>query len=368
MVARMRDASWDIEMDLTAETLAAMRPAAIDSVNEMIRSFEEGENWTPSVPPEVAKQIKSLARQGASLEALIRSFAMVGGVFMEFLVSSFSERRAQEFLQYLAAWQGRNGDRLMNAFTTEYTNEVERLAHAPDRRIVEQVKKILGGGSAANVSFDYPLEACHVGLVAVGAQADRTCRTLAERLGCELLLVHEDDETVWAWVGARRRIEVADLERLLAADAGAPVVAAGEPRDGVAGWRLTHHEAGTALPVAHLEGPGLTRCSNVALLAYALCDEAVGRSLLDRYLRPLEQHRDSAVLRETLRAYFELDCNAASAASSLGVNRHTIQRRLSRVEQTIGESLASRRSELDVALRLEGLTGKSREPELAAAS
>ena len=108
--------------------------------------------------------------------------------------------------------------------------------------------------------------------------------------------------------------------------------------------------------MAALEPPRLTRYSNVALVADALQNEASGKSLLHRYIEPWRGHRDGERLRKTVRAYLDLDCNAASAASALGVNRHTVQRRLQRVEAAVGEPLLTRRSEFDVALRLERLT------------
>jgi DNA-binding PucR family transcriptional regulator len=69
-----------------------------------------------------------------------------------------------------------------------------------------------------------------------------------------------------------------------------------------------------------------------------------------------------------VRTYLDLDCNAASTASALDVNRHTVQRRLKKIEEAIGERLSARRAELDVVLRLERLTAKTAEDELAASS
>ena len=133
-------------------------------------------------------------------------------------------------------------------------------------------------------------------------------------------------------------------------------MAVGEPREGIHGWRRTHREAQAALIVAQIERPRLTRYSDVALLAEALRGNVSGPSLVDRYLKPLDRRRDGDGLRETLRAYLDRDCNAASAAAALGVDRHTVQRRLRRVEMAVGESVSARRAELEVALRLEQLT------------
>jgi DNA-binding PucR family transcriptional regulator len=167
------------------------------------------------------------------------------------------------------------------------------------------------------------------------------------------------EHTFWAWIGAPRQLDFADLERSVATVSDLPTISAGEPRDGAGGWRLSHLEAESAAPVAQLEKPGLVRHANVALLASALCHEATGRSLTDRYLKPLDRHRDGEDLRRTLRAYFELSCNAASTASALGVNRHTVQRRLKRVEESIGQPSSSRHAEFSVALRLEQLTSRT---------
>ncbi len=367
MVARTRDTLLSRDITLTPAALAELRPTAAECVDAVIDSIVEGDRWTATLPPGLIRWLKEMARLGVSLEEILRGFTMVGGVLIEFLVERLDERRAQDLLRNMAIWQGRNSDRLMNAFAAEYLKEAERLEAAPIRRLAERVKNVLDGGSVTNAGLDYRLDASHIGLIAVGARAELACRSLAEKLGCALLLLPEDESTAWAWLGARRQIEFAELERAIATEAGGLVVAAGEPRDGVVGWRLTHREAQTALPVALLDGQRLTRCSDVALLAYGLCDEAIGGSLVDRYLRPLERHRDNANLRETLRTYLRLNCNAASAASSLGVNRHTVQRRLTRVEQAIGESLPGRRAELEVALRLTDLTG-NREPRRAITS
>jgi purine catabolism regulator len=82
-------------------------------------------------------------------------------------------------------------------------------------------------------------------------------------------------------------------------------------------------------------------------------NDVARRSLVDAYLGPLDRDRAARHLRETLRAYFASDCNAVSTAEALGVDRHTVQRRLRRVEQAVGRSVDECRVEMDVALRVE---------------
>src|SRR5262249_14368679 len=82
----------------------------------------------------------------------------------------------------------------------------------------------------------------------------------------------------------------------------------------------------------------------------------LAKSLHETYLAPLDEHGDSGlVLRETLRAYFAAGFNAATAAAALEVDRHTVQRRLRKVEEALGRLLHSCHAEIEVALRLEEL-------------
>ncbi|MGN6372189.1 MAG: helix-turn-helix domain-containing protein [Solirubrobacteraceae bacterium] len=91
----------------------------------------------------------------------------------------------------------------------------------------------------------------------------------------------------------------------------------------------------------------------MALLAAALRDDTLARSLREIYLSPLEDSRDGgAVLRETLRAYLAAERNASSAAAALGVARNTVDYRLRAIEKRLGRSLQRFTAELEVALAL----------------
>lgn len=354
LIARMRNS--DLDVPLTPDALAGLRPAAIESVNAMASAFEKGEEWAPTVPPAVIAQIQYMARHGASLETVLRGYSLVGGAFFEFFAAKLSDfPQAQDVLRFAASWQSQHNDRLMSAFAAEYTKEVERLKHSPSRQLTERVRRLLDGGSG-DIDLDYRLDAFHIGLIADGARAELACRSLAERLGCDLLFLPHAEDTAWVWLGARRQIDFAELEQAAAGNGGSLSLAAGEQRHGIGGWRLSHREAQAARVLALVEPAPLTRYSDVALLATAFCDEATGRSLIDRYLGPLDRNRDGEGLRRTLRTYLDLDCNAASTAAALDVDRHTVQRRLKKVEESVGEPLSVRRAELDVALRLERLT------------
>lgn len=346
-------------LPLGPEYMIGLTRGAVEAVDMLVESFENGPDWRPTIPPESSLFLRYLAREGVPLDIVLRFFSRSGGVFMEFLFAEMEEGDARIALRYVAAWGTRNLDRLLKAFADEYTDELTRINGSPTHEKRMQINRVLKGGSEDPEVFDYRMDAFHTGLIVIG-RARLVCQRLAETLGCALLLVPDAENTWWAWFGAKREIAVTEIERALPTELGDLAVAAGEPREGRHGWRLTHEEADAAIPVAQLEGPGVFRYSDVALLATALCDVATGRSLVDRYLKPLNRHRDAAELRNTLRIYFETNCNAVSTAATLGVNRHTVQRRLKRVEEAIGEPSGARQAEFEIALRLERLTTLSR--------
>jgi hypothetical protein len=344
---------------LDATNTAGMRIAAAESVTVMQQRLSEGDVWSSELPPGIAVPIQYMAREGWPLDRVLRGFTLLATTIGEFVVEHLGEmERPEEAVRYLTNLRGLNDDRMLAAFTAEYERELERLSQAPSRHLTERIKGLLDSGLGDFADLGYRLDHWHIGLIAMGPKAEFECRRLAEMLGCQLLTLPQPDDVVWAWLGAPSPIPFAKLEQA-AATCGDPLaVVAGEPRRGLDGWRLTHREARGATTVGLLAGTRLIRFSDVPLLALCLADEVASRSLLDRYLDPLDRRRDGDVLRATLRAYIDLECNAASAAAALGVDRHTVQRRLRRIEESIGQSVASRRAELAVALRLEDFTAK----------
>lgn len=130
----------------------------------------------------------------------------------------------------------------------------------------------------------------------------------------------------------------------------------GEPAEGLDGLRLSHRQALVAFPVA-LRGPErIVRYRDVALLAASLENDLLMTSLRRLYIDPLERERDGGrAVKDTLRAYFKAAHNISSAASVLGVNRHTVSARLRMVEKRFGRSIEDLGPDLEVALLLDDL-------------
>lgn len=214
---------------------------------------------------------------------------------------------------------------------------------------------------AGPAELDYELNGWHIGIIANGTRSAQALEWLVEDLSCAHLLVPGGDRSIWAWLGWQRRPAVTDVERVLMdRDLDGLALAVGEPARSIEGWRMTHWQAQRALWVALRRPRLLTRYADVLLLAPAMRDDVLAKSLREIYLLPLAGRRDGgAMARETLRAYFGSGRNAATTAAALKVNRHTVERRLHKIEASLGRSLHTCQAELEVALRLEALSSSS---------
>jgi hypothetical protein len=344
-----------------AEYRAGLRATVAESVDYALTSIERGEESTEAIPPAAAAQARRAARSGVGLDTVLRRYAagdrLVGEIIMD-----EAGRFPNEALRQVLRTQSPHVDRLMASVASEYMAELELMRRSPAQRVAERVKRLLAGDAPFDAEgLDYEFEAWHLGLVVTGARADVAARTLAAGVNREPLVVKRGDDSVWVWLGGREPLEVSEVQRYLAAGVlGDVTLAVGEPRRGVDGWRLTHQEAQAAQQVMLHHSQPLTQASSVILLAAVLRDEPLARSLRETYLTPLDEHGDSGlVLRETLRAYFAAGFNAATAAAALEIDRHTVQRRLRKVEEALGRLLPSCHAELEVALRLEELDGST---------
>jgi transposase-like protein len=87
----------------------------------------------------------------------------------------------------------------------------------------------------------------------------------------------------------------------------------------------------------------------------ALQNPALADSLVDRYLRPLDEMSiGGSEARRALRALFESKHNVSSAAHRLGVHRSTVHRWRNCIEERLGP-LYEHQADIEVALRIEEL-------------
>lgn len=338
---------------------AGLRAAVSTFIGYGIEGIENGPERPLPIPSAVTAQARREARAAISLHISLRRYFVGARILEEFIVAE-ADGISRKVLGQILGDQGPQIDRLLAAVAAEYEDEFDRGRRSLAQREAERIVELVQSDSpVVPVDLDFDFTIWHVGAILRGREPGPTARTLASRSGCRSLHVVRDRETAWVWLSSIRRPSLKNLESLLTENMPPGIsVAIGEPREGLEGWRLTHREAEAALRVTLQKPQGLTRGRDVILLAGTMMDETLVRSLLDTYLVPLTRHDDPGhSLLDTLRAYFSAAGNSAAAAVSLGVTRHTVQRRIRRIEEMLGQPLHTCQAELQIALQIEELDG-----------
>jgi hypothetical protein len=339
-----------------------IRAAVAAAIDFGIEAVERSEEHPPPLPTVLLSQARLAARHGVKLETVLRRYVAGYTLLGDFLIEE-SERGGpldgaslKRLLRVLSALL----DRLIAAVSEEYAREMQARPGSAEQRLAKRVEQLLEGQRLDTTELPYEFEDTHLALVAKGAKAVDVIRELAAGLELHLLLVRRGGDMVWAWLGARRATGFAEVSGAARAACTTDIwLGIGEPAEGLGGWRLTHRQASAALPIA-LRGPDtIVRYADVTLLASILQDDLLVTSLRRLYLDPLSEGRDGgAILKQTLRAYFDAERNVSSAAAALKVKRHTVTNRLRAVEEALGRSLNSCAAEIDAALRLEDLESR----------
>jgi hypothetical protein len=337
--------------------LQGLRTATAAAVDYALEVVERGEGREPYPPAILLAQARLAARNRVGLDTVLRRYSAGYVLLSDFLVEE-AERSGlrgpalQRLLRSQAAL-----DRLLAALSEEYAREERERPTTQEQRRTERIERLLAGEPIDTTELEYDFEAHHLAAIASGPGAGNALRELAASIDCRLLSACRGDETLWAWLGARRAPDPEELKRHAADWPEGATLAIGEPSEGLTGWRLSHRQAKAAMSVAQRSPEPVVRYADVALLAAVLGDELLATSLRKLYLEPLEAERDGGeVALETLRAYFAVERNVSSAAAALGVSRQAVAKRLRTVEERLGCSLDSCAAELEAALRLEQLT------------
>jgi hypothetical protein len=332
--------------------------AAIESVN----SFAP-----PPVPPTLVVQARLAARNGVSLDTVLRRYCGGNTIFANLLIEEAEQAelpRAElkPVFQALAS----SFDRLLAVVGEEHSRESALRSQTGGQRRVDLVRRLLAGEVLDPFQLNYAFDCWHLGIIVTGPSASDAVRCLAGGLDRTLLLVDRPEQTAWAWLGGRRPLARSEREQLLATSSwpAQTSIAIGEPGQGLSGWRLTHRQATAALPIALRGGKRVARYAEAPLLAALLHDDLLASSLRQLYIDPLADGRDGgASAKCTLRAYFEAAGNVSSTAAALGVTRGTVNSRLATVEALIGQPIQAASAAIQAALQLDDFQGStSRDP------
>jgi diguanylate cyclase with GGDEF domain/PucR-like helix-turn-helix protein len=341
------------------EYAEGLRAAVAAGIEYGLAGIERGETGAPPLPEALLAQARLAARSGVSLDTVLRRYFAGHTLLEDFMVEEAEQEELLDpaELKRLLRSQAAIVDRLLAAVSETYTEEAERRPQSTERRRAERIERLLGGEPLDTTDLGYDFEGWHVALVASGPDASQALAALARSLDARPLALRREEGILWAWLGARHRLDPGEVESLARREPpDGLTLAIGEAGEGISGWGLTHRQARAALSVALRGGERVVRYSGVALLASALQDELLRAALRDLYLAPLEAERDGgATLRRTLRAYFAAERNVSSTATSLRVDRKTVTSRLCAIEECLGRPIVTCAPELETALRLEQL-------------
>jgi len=332
-----------------------LKGALAAAVEHRLAVLEAGERQAPGVPAVLLAQARLEARDGVSLDTVLRRYFAGNALFGDFLVEE-AERAGvpNSVLRRLLAEQATLGDRLLAAVSAEHAREAGSRPRSAAERRRQCVKRLLAGELVDHSELGYDLDAHHLALMAKGEGAEEAMRELAGALDRRLLAVQREEEPKWAcWLGGRRPLAAEEALRALTDVVPDGVfVTLGEPNEGLPGWRLSHLQAKAALPIAERQGQPVVHYADVALLTAILRDDLAATSLRQLYLEPLAGMRNGGrVERETLRAYFAAERNVSSTAAALGVDRRTVTNRIRAIEDLFGRPLNDFATAMEIALR-----------------
>jgi PucR C-terminal helix-turn-helix domain len=354
-----------VRISAVSEPEANAEPEYLHGLREVVRAaLEFGleallrcEEIVPPFPTTLLAQARLAARAGVSLDTVMRRYIAGYTVLGDYVIEQAEgDRRLDRAdLRDLLRRQATLLDRLLEVIGEEYARERGGRPIGSEERMADRVRSLLAGELVDTADLRYEFDLRHLGILAQGPQAATAIREVAAPLDCQLLVVRREEAITWAWLGSRRGISPDEVRR--AAAGGWPagnLLALGEPSDGLEGWRLSHRQARAALTIAKRSDQNFVRYADVALLASVLKDDLLLTSLRELYLEPLRNDRDGGErARQTLRAYYAAHRNISSAASALGVNRHTVASRLRSIEDRIGRSIDVCATELEAALQVD---------------
>lgn len=244
----------------------------------------------------------------------------------------------------------------------EVVSESHRRSRNEHRRMV--VGRVLDGYIASSVDeiereLGYRFAGTHICLAIQAtdrAWVANSLADIADHTGAEefLYLLHQAD--LWVcWLRFAGPVAAADRARVSAAlETTKVAVVAGEPADGIDGFRESHREA---IAIATLRGrfaflDQFIWFRDVALEVLLLADEPNARKFVAAELGELnDPGARNERARETLLAWLSTG-SISQAATRLFLHENTVRARITQAQGLLPMSLDDRRTELLTALRL----------------
>jgi DNA-binding PucR family transcriptional regulator len=327
-------------------------------------------------PAAAVEYARRLAQRGTPLTALLRAYRVGHSCFSD---SLFRELALQaddapmitattlSMSKIVAGYIDQVSEKMVAAYAEERENWLRNRSAARAARIRDLLSGERIDVGAAEATLGYRLRQYHVGVVCwVGDAAstadeitrlERAISHVAAQAACtgDPVFLPRDESSAWAWlpVGVRDRFDSAAVGTTgLDADIH---FAFGDAAKGTTGFRLTHQQAVAAQAVALAAGspaPRAVAFSQVAPVAMMLASKELLRPWVLATLAGLatdDEHH--ARLRETLLVFLRSGGSYKATAEQLTLHKNTVQYRVRKAVESLGQPLDGYRNEVELALQ-----------------
>lgn len=338
------------------------RPSVLSALTSIVDGLADGRRTPERASDAALEEARVAAQAGIDLHSLLRTYRVGQSVSWDAILEETlrhvdSDQRRTAVLKqasnYQYAWNNKVTESVIETYQNEHTAYFFR---SQDRKRRVIVSDILRGVPADVHQLGYNVHTEQLGLVAWGRSPEANIRAVAVALDAKHLTVSGTSGTCLGWIGASHLKDNLVVKPHAIAAMPGTHLAVGEVEKGLEGFRLSHRQAWQAYRVSRLRPEEIVRYNDVALESLVLRDREAVRDFVTRELGSLDDDDTrSALLRETLKAYFQSGQNAAATAASIHVHERTVAYRLRSIEARLGVTINARRDELAIALRLTDL-------------
>ncbi|MER6345088.1 PucR family transcriptional regulator [Streptomyces sp. NPDC001595] len=266
-------------------------------------------------------------------------------------------------------------DEFSSRMTDEYLAEHDRWVTSGAAAREEAVRVILKGDPVKEEGvtriLGYRLEARHLAVIAwcdshlglPGSDLQQAATDFLAAHGCQPhLLVPVGQRRLWAWGNSTAEWRAPWPRTPWTSPAGVHI-ACGSVRDGLEGFRQSHHEAEQVARLIRMnpdKGGLAVHYRDVDVTALLSDDLAAARRFVQDELGALAVDSPHAEqLRTTLRQYLLCERSLTTAAARLHIARNTVTYRVKRAQELIGHDLTGRLLQVMTALEASHVLGES---------
>ena len=327
-------------------------------------------------PAAAVEYARRLAQRATPLTALLRAYRVGHACFSDWLLKELAQQTDDAQLitaatlsmsRIVAGYIDQVSEKMVAAYAEERENWLRNRSAVRAARIRDLLSGERIDVGAAEATLGYRLRQYHVGVVCWVAdmvrasdditRLERVIGHVAAHAACtgDPVFMPRDESSAWAWLplGVRDRFDFAAAGE---ADTGDDIrLAFGDAAKGTTGFRLTHQQAVAAQAVALAAGspaPRAVAFSQVAPVAMMLTSRELLRPWVLATLAGLatdDEHH--ARLRETLLVFLRSGGSYKATAEQLTLHKNTVQYRVRKALESLGQPLDGYRNEVELALQ-----------------